>query len=91
MFGQILSLENILGSHDTWHYLLAFYALLILLSATVLPILPESPKYLSAVKHQEQRAIKGKLDIFILLRLGLTQSQLTFVKIRKMMKMILFC
>lgn len=63
LLGQIVGLEHALGKESTWHYLLAFYTLLILLTATTLPILPESPKYLSAIKHQEERAIKELIRI----------------------------
>lgn len=49
----------ITGQESTWHYLLGLYAVLVLLSAATLPILPESPKYLYIVCGQEEKGITG--------------------------------
>ncbi|XP_046659926.1 solute carrier family 2, facilitated glucose transporter member 4-like isoform X2 [Homalodisca vitripennis] len=46
------------GTADLWHYLLSLHLVLILVSATALPTLPESPKYLYIVRGLRQRALK---------------------------------
>ncbi|PSN38762.1 hypothetical protein C0J52_08879 [Blattella germanica] len=65
LIAQILGLKNMLGQEETWHYLLGLYALPILVSALVLPLLPESPKYLYIVRGQEERGIKARQTIQI--------------------------
>ncbi|KAK9502097.1 hypothetical protein O3M35_012692 [Rhynocoris fuscipes] len=58
VIGQIMGFPFILGREDTWNYLLGFYAILILLSVMSLPWLPESPKYLYAVRGLRQKALR---------------------------------
>ncbi|XP_065353450.1 solute carrier family 2, facilitated glucose transporter member 3-like [Cloeon dipterum] len=72
LLSQILGLEFILGSTDTWHYLLGLYGILVLVSLVVLPFLPESPKYLFAIKKDED----GCTEALTKLR-GLPKSALT--------------
>nr|CAD7462662.1 unnamed protein product [Timema tahoe] len=57
VIAQILGLRQILGTIETWHYLLSLYVLLILVSAIALPFLPESPKYLYVVRGEEEKGI----------------------------------
>nr|CAD7257983.1 unnamed protein product [Timema shepardi] len=57
VIAQILGLKQILGTMETWHYLLSLYVLLILVSAIALPFLPESPKYLYVVRGEEEKGI----------------------------------
>nr|CAD7589078.1 unnamed protein product [Timema genevievae] len=57
IIAQILGLKQILGTIETWHYLLSLYVLLILISAIALPFLPESPKYLYVVRGEEEKGI----------------------------------
>nr|CAD7570923.1 unnamed protein product [Timema californicum] len=57
IIAQILGLKQILGTMETWHYLLSLYVLLILVSAIALPFLPESPKYLYVVRGEEEKGI----------------------------------
>lgn len=47
--GQIVSLEQLLGTRENWHYSLSFFALLVILSTLPYYWFPESPKYLCCV------------------------------------------
>lgn len=58
LIGQFMGLSWVLGTPDTWHYLLAFYGALILVCALALPFIPESPKYLNCVVGSRQRALR---------------------------------
>ncbi|KAL1137775.1 hypothetical protein AAG570_009471 [Ranatra chinensis] len=58
LLGQIMGLPFILGTDDTWHYLLALYGIPVLIGALAMPWLPESPKYLFAIKGLRQKAVK---------------------------------
>ncbi|XP_077296953.1 solute carrier family 2, facilitated glucose transporter member 3-like isoform X2 [Arctopsyche grandis] len=59
LVGQIMSLNMILGKPGEWHYLLALYGILIILFTPFIVLLPESPKYLLAVKKDYDAAIKS--------------------------------
>ncbi|XP_056630159.1 solute carrier family 2, facilitated glucose transporter member 1-like isoform X1 [Diorhabda sublineata] len=56
--GQILSMHNILGNTNYWPHCLAVYAVPVILTALILPILPESPKYLFVIKKQHHLAFQ---------------------------------
>ncbi|CAH1993880.1 unnamed protein product [Acanthoscelides obtectus] len=56
--GQVLSMNSLLGNEDYWPHCLAIYALPTFISIFVLPLLPESPKFLFVVKNQPQAALK---------------------------------
>ncbi|XP_063620602.1 solute carrier family 2, facilitated glucose transporter member 3-like isoform X1 [Cydia splendana] len=57
LVGQIMGLDVILGGVDDWPYLLAAYAVLVIICVPVIFILPESPKYLYVVKREEETAL----------------------------------
>lgn len=57
--GQILSIEEILGSEHLWEYALSIYALFIVLSLAPIPWFPESPKYLFVVLKEKDKAKEG--------------------------------
>lgn len=56
--GQIVSLEQLLGTEKNWHYCLSFFFLLEVI--TVIPYwwFPESPKYLCCIKGDRDAAMK---------------------------------
>ncbi|XP_060528587.1 solute carrier family 2, facilitated glucose transporter member 3-like isoform X1 [Cylas formicarius] len=58
LLGQILSTKAILGNESYWHYCLAFFGLLQMVCAFVIPFLPESPKYLFVIRDQPQLSLK---------------------------------
>ena len=49
------------GTHDRWPYLLALTAFPCLVSALVLPWLPDSPRYLLVNKNSEPKAAAGMI------------------------------
>ncbi|XP_059471745.1 solute carrier family 2, facilitated glucose transporter member 3-like [Neocloeon triangulifer] len=59
LVSQILGLEFILGSAETWHYLLGLYGIPVLICMAFLPYLPESPKYLFVIKKDEDKCTKA--------------------------------
>lgn len=59
LLSQVMGLRVLLGTATGWHYLLALYGLLIIITAFALPVLPESPKYLFVVRGLEDKAVKG--------------------------------
>lgn len=56
LLSQILGLESILGTEDGWPYLLALVVIPAVLQCLMLPLCPESPKYLLLSKGQELEA-----------------------------------
>ncbi|KAL1491537.1 hypothetical protein ABEB36_012119 [Hypothenemus hampei] len=58
LIGQILSMNKILGNEDYWPYCLALPATLQAICALIIPVLPESPKYLFVIKKNPPLAIK---------------------------------
>ncbi|KAL0268396.1 UNVERIFIED_CONTAM: hypothetical protein PYX00_010357 [Menopon gallinae] len=63
LLSQVMGLESVLGRENTWHYLLALYSILNLATVFIMPRLPESPKYLAAIRRQEDRAINELVRI----------------------------
>jgi hypothetical protein len=59
LVSQILGLESILGTEDSWPVLLAITAIPGIFQLVTLPICPESPKYLLLSKGQEMEAQRG--------------------------------
>uniref|UniRef100_A0A667X5L1 Solute carrier family 2, facilitated glucose transporter member 5 n=1 Tax=Myripristis murdjan TaxID=586833 RepID=A0A667X5L1_9TELE len=57
--GQVLGLPDLLGQESRWNFLFAFIALPALLQLSVLPFLPESPRYLLMERRDEAAAEKG--------------------------------
>ncbi|XP_073943577.1 solute carrier family 2, facilitated glucose transporter member 3-like isoform X2 [Choristoneura fumiferana] len=58
LVGQVMGLDFLLGGVDLWPYLLAAYAVLVIICIPFLFILPESPKYLYVVKREEEFALQ---------------------------------
>lgn len=61
LIGQILSMSRILGNESYWPYCLALSAIPQFVCALVIPVLPESPKYLFVIKKNPPLAIKRKI------------------------------
>jgi hypothetical protein len=59
LVSQILGLESILGTEDSWPILLAITVVPGIFQLATLPICPESPKYLLLSKGQEMEAQRG--------------------------------
>uniref|UniRef100_A0A667WPT1 Solute carrier family 2, facilitated glucose transporter member 9-like n=1 Tax=Myripristis murdjan TaxID=586833 RepID=A0A667WPT1_9TELE len=57
--GQVLGLPDLLGQESRWNFLFAFIALPALLQLSVLPFLPESPRYLLMERRDEAAAEKA--------------------------------
>ncbi|XP_076291750.1 solute carrier family 2, facilitated glucose transporter member 3 isoform X2 [Lasioglossum baleicum] len=56
--GQLAGLKTVLGTEDSWHYMLAaFVPLCVLALILTCIVLPESPKYLYIIKEQKQKAL----------------------------------
>ncbi|XP_012169380.1 solute carrier family 2, facilitated glucose transporter member 3 isoform X2 [Bombus terrestris] len=70
--GQIAGLDTVLGTENSWHYMLgAFVPLCIYALVFTSIILPESPKYLYIIREQKQKALDElsrirKMDIMLL-------------------------
>lgn len=58
LIGQILSMSRILGNESYWPYCLALSAIPQFVCALIIPVLPESPKYLFVIKKNPPLAIK---------------------------------
>lgn len=63
LLSQVLGIEQILGTNDGWPVLLGLAICPALLQLILLPICPESPRYLLITKQWEEEARKGKLVI----------------------------
>jgi SP family facilitated glucose transporter-like MFS transporter 1 len=59
LVSQILGLESILGTEESWPVLLAITVVPAIFQLVTLPICPESPKYLLLSKGQEMEAQQG--------------------------------
>jgi len=57
LLGNILGLGEILGNENGWPYLFAITGVIGVLQLCVLPLCPESPRYLLAIKKDEASAI----------------------------------
>ncbi|XP_076243760.1 solute carrier family 2, facilitated glucose transporter member 3 isoform X2 [Calliopsis andreniformis] len=56
--GQIAGLETVLGTENSWHYMLgAFLPLCMYALVLTSIVLPESPKYLFIIKEEKQKAL----------------------------------
>ncbi|ERL92775.1 solute carrier family 2, facilitated glucose transporter member 5 [Dendroctonus ponderosae] len=58
LIGQILSMYKILGNESSWPSCLGLSSILQAVCALVIPVLPESPKYLFVIKKQPSLAVK---------------------------------
>lgn len=57
---QLISLDEVLGTHDLWHYALSVYVAFILIFLIPYPWFPESPKYLYVIAGDKQLAKNGR-------------------------------
>ncbi|CAK9815227.1 Solute carrier family 2, facilitated glucose transporter member 3, partial [Anthophora plagiata] len=56
--GQIAGLNSVLGTENSWHYMLgAFVPLCVYALVVTCLVLPESPKYLFIIREQKQKAL----------------------------------
>lgn len=60
---QVLGIEQILGTDDGWPILLGLAVCPAVLQLLLLPLCPESPRYLLITKQWEEEARKGEFDI----------------------------
>lgn len=58
--GQILSLQQVFGTNDLWHYALSAYIVLVVLCILPYSFFPESPKYLYIIANRQNAAVSGK-------------------------------
>lgn len=56
--GQFAGLDWVLGTDASWHQLLALFGPLSVVGGLLLPVLPESPKYLFLVRGEEERGVR---------------------------------
>lgn len=61
VLGQIISLPEVLGTDELWHYSLSFFVILVVTSIVFYPWFPESPKYLYVIADDKGKAIEGQL------------------------------
>lgn len=61
LIGQIISLQELLGSEDYWEYALSCYVVLVVLCILPYPWLSESPKFLYILSNKKDRSRKGIL------------------------------
>lgn len=58
--GQIAGLNTVLGTENSWHYMLGTFVPLCIYALVLTSIvLPESPKYLYIIKERKQKALNG--------------------------------
>lgn len=63
LLSQVLGIEQILGTNDGWPVLLGLAICPAILQLLLLPICPESPRYLLITKQWEEEARKGRKKI----------------------------
>lgn len=66
LLSQVLGIEQILGTNDGWPVLLGLAICPAILQLLLLPICPESPRYLLITKQWEEEARKGNFTHFYL-------------------------
>lgn len=57
---QVVSLQELLGTEELWHYALSFYIVLVIICFIPYAWFPESPKYLYIVAGKRDDARDGK-------------------------------
>lgn len=60
LLSQVLGIEQILGTNDGWPVLLGLAICPAILQLMLLPVCPESPRYLLITKQWEEEARSGK-------------------------------
>jgi hypothetical protein len=63
LLSQVLGIEQILGTNDGWPVLLGLAICPAILQLILLPICPESPRYLLITKQCEEEARKGMSNV----------------------------
>lgn len=63
LLSQVLGIEQILGTNDGWPILLGLAVCPAVLQLILLPVCPESPRYLLITKQWEEEARKGMFEI----------------------------
>lgn len=66
LLSQVLGIEQILGTNDGWPVLLGLAICPAILQLILLPVCPESPRYLLITKQWEEEARRGKLTANII-------------------------
>lgn len=62
LLSQVLGIEQILGTNEGWPVLLGLAICPAILQLILLPVCPESPRYLLITKQWEEEARRGKLE-----------------------------
>lgn len=65
LLSQVLGIEQILGTNEGWPVLLGLAICPAILQLLLLPICPESPRYLLITKQWEEEARKGELNVHV--------------------------
>lgn len=65
LLSQVLGIEQILGTNEGWPVLLGLAICPAVLQLLLLPVCPESPRYLLITKQWEEEARKGKSNILV--------------------------
>ncbi|XP_011146491.1 solute carrier family 2, facilitated glucose transporter member 3 isoform X2 [Harpegnathos saltator] len=87
LMGQVAGLDNVLGTLEFWHIMLASFVPLCAAALFLLITLPESPKYLYVIKGQQGKALKElsrlrNMDVMLL------QNEITDLQKELQMKSI---
>lgn len=64
LIGQIAGLKTVLGTPDSWHFMLAAFSPLCIAALFVTITLPESPKYLYIIRGEQGKALKGIYNFY---------------------------
>lgn len=66
LIAQVVSLEEVLGTTNDWHYCLCISTVLVVICMVAHPFFPESPKYLFIVAGEIEKAKNGSYpDLYI--------------------------
>ena len=81
LLSQVLGIEQILGTNDGWPVLLGLAICPAILQLLLLPICPESPRYLLITKQWEEEARKGKYSISLSVHQSASESVRLFLRL----------
>lgn len=84
LLSQVLGIEQILGTNDGWPILLGLAICPAILQLILLPVCPESPRYLLITKQWEEEARKGNPLRSICLSLSLIHKLIIFKALRRL-------
>lgn len=62
--GQIVSLDQVLGTNGSWHYAISSFTLLNMFCYVPYALLPESPKYLFTIRDDPKRTLQAIRRLF---------------------------